>query len=63
MPFESIVYGGGETTLKIGGIGAWGYSREVTNGGCAFVAPYLALCQKDSEQRENSPRVAFNELR
>ena len=35
----------------------------VTDEEWAFVAPYLALCREDSEQREYNLRTVFNGLR
>ncbi len=40
-----------------------GYPSDVTDEEWAFVAPYLALCREDSEQREYSLRAVFNALR
>src|SRR5208337_1813051 len=40
-----------------------GYPSDVTDEEWAFVAPYLALCKEDSEQREYSLRAVFNALR
>ena len=40
-----------------------GYPSDVTDEEWAFVAPYLALCRGDSEQREYSLRAVFNGLR
>jgi transposase len=40
-----------------------GYPSDVTDEEWAFVAPYLALCREDSEQREYPLRAVFNALR
>jgi transposase len=39
------------------------YPSDVTDEEWAFVAPYLALCREDSEQREYPLRAVFNALR
>ena len=43
--------------------GQIGYPSDVSDEEWAFVAPYLALCREDSEQREHSLRAVFNGLR
>ena len=48
---------------RMGNKGRSGYPSYVTNEEWAFVAPYLALCREDSEQREYSLRAVFNGLR
>jgi hypothetical protein len=40
-----------------------GYPSDVTDEEGAFVAPYLALCKQDAEQREYPLRDVFNGLR
>jgi transposase len=47
----------------MGNKGQVGYPSDVTDEEWAFVAPYLALCREDSEQREYSLRAVFNGLR
>jgi transposase len=39
------------------------YPSDVTDEEWAFVAPYMALCREDSEQRQYSLRTVFNGLR
>jgi transposase len=48
---------------SMGNKGQVGYPSDVTDEEWAFVAPYLALCREDSEQREYSLRAVFNGLR
>jgi len=48
---------------RMGNKGRSGYPSDVTDEEWAFVAPYLALCREDSEQREYSLRAVFNGLR
>ncbi len=48
---------------RMGNKGQIGYPSDVTDEEWAFVAPYLALCREDSEQREYSLRAVFNALR
>ena len=48
---------------SMGNKGQIGYPSDVTDEEWAFVAPYLALCREDSEQREYSLRAVFNGLR
>ena len=40
-----------------------GYPSDVTDEEWAFVAPYLALCKEDAEQRDYALRAVFNGLR
>lgn len=40
-----------------------GYPSDVSDEEWAFVAPYLALCREDSEQRDYPLRAVFNGLR
>src|SRR5580693_2225650 len=40
-----------------------GYPSDVTDEEWAFVAPYLALCKEEAEQRDYPLRVVFNALR
>ena len=40
-----------------------GYPSDVTDEKWALVAPYLALCREDAEQREYPLRQVFNALR
>ncbi len=40
-----------------------GYPSDVSEEEWAFVAPYLALCKEDAEQRDYSLRAVFNGLR
>ncbi len=40
-----------------------GYPSDVTDEEWAFVAPYLALCKEDAEQRDYPLRAVFNALR
>ena len=40
-----------------------GYGSDVTDKEWAFVAPYLALCREDAEQRDYALRDVFNALR
>ena len=47
----------------MGNKGQVGYPSDVTDEEWAFVAPYLALCREDAEQREYSLRAVFNGLR
>jgi len=39
-----------------------GYPSDVTDEEWAFVAPYLALCKEDAEQRDYPLRAVFNAL-
>ena len=48
---------------SMGNRGQIGYPSDVTDEEWAFVAPYLALCREDSEQRQYSLRAVFNGLR
>jgi len=48
---------------SMGNKGQIGYPSDVTDEEWAFVAPYLALCREDSEQREYSLRAVLNGLR
>ena len=48
---------------SMGNKGQIGYPSDVSDEEWAFVAPYLALCREDSEQREYSLRAVFNGLR
>jgi len=48
---------------RMGNKGQIGYPSDVSDEEWAFVAPYLALCREDSEQREYSLRAVFNGLR
>jgi len=43
--------------------GHCGYPSDVTDEEWAFVAPYLALCKEDAEQRDYPLRAVFNGLR
>jgi transposase len=47
----------------MGNKGQIGYPSDVTDEEWAFVAPYLALCREDSEQRDYGLRAVFNGLR
>ena len=47
----------------MGNKGQIGYPSDVTDEEWCFVAPYLALCRENSEQREYSLRAVFNGLR
>lgn len=47
----------------MGNKGQIGYPSDVSDEEWAFVAPYLALCREESEQREYSLRAVFNALR
>lgn len=47
----------------MGNKGQIGYPSDVSDEEWAFVAPYLALCREDSEQREYPLRAVFNGLR
>jgi hypothetical protein len=47
----------------MGNKGQIGHPSEVTDEEWVFVAPYLALCREDSEQREHNLRAVFNGLR
>jgi transposase len=47
----------------MGNKGQIGYPSDVTDEEWAFVAPYLALCREDSEQRQYGLRAVFNGLR
>jgi len=40
-----------------------GYPSDVTDEEWAFVAPYLALCTEEAEQRDYPLRAVFNALR
>ena len=40
-----------------------GYQTDVTDEEWGFVAPYLALCREDAQQREYPLRAVFNALR
>lgn len=40
-----------------------GYSTDVSDEEWSFVAPYLALCREDAQQREYCLRAVFNALR
>ena len=40
-----------------------GYPSDVSDEEWAFVAPYLALCREDAQQRIYSLREVFNGLR
>ncbi len=44
---------------QMGNRGQSGYPSDVTDEEWAFVAPYLALCREDSEQREYNLRMVF----
>ena len=48
---------------SMGNKGQIGYPSDVSDEEWGFVAPYLALCREDSEQREYSLRAVFNGLR
>lgn len=48
---------------RMGNRGGVGYPSDVSDEEWAFVAPYLALCREDSEQRDYSLRAVFNGLR
>jgi len=48
---------------RMGNKGQVGYPSDVSDEEWAFVAPYLALCREDSEQRDYSLRAVFNGLR
>ena len=48
---------------RMGNKGQIGYPSDVSDEEWAFVAPYLALCREDSEQREYNLRAVFNGLR
>jgi transposase len=47
----------------MGNKGQVGYPNDVSDEEWAFVAPYLALCREESEQRDYSLRSVFNGLR
>ena len=47
----------------MGNKGQIGYPSDVTDEEWAFVAPYLALCKEDAQQRDHSLRAVFNGLR
>jgi transposase len=47
----------------MGNNGRVGYPSVVSDEEWAFVAPYLALCKEDSEQRDYPLRAVFNDLR
>jgi transposase len=48
---------------RMGNKGQVGYPSDVSDEEWSFVAPYLALCREDSEQRDYSLRAVFNGLR
>ena len=48
---------------RMGNKGQVGYPSDVSDEEWAFVAPYLALCKEDSEQRDYPQRAVFNGLR
>ena len=48
---------------RMGNKGQVGYASDVSDEEWAFVAPYLALCKEDSEQRDYPLRAVFNGLR
>src|SRR5271154_3555923 len=48
---------------RMGNKGQVGYPSDVSDEEWAFVAPYLALCKEDSEQRDHPLRAVFNGLR
>jgi transposase len=48
---------------RMGNRGQVGYPSDVSDEEWAFVAPYLALCREDCEQRDYSLRAVFNGLR
>src|SRR6202167_2681450 len=48
---------------RMGNRGGVGYRSDVSDEEWAFVAPYLALCREDAEQREYPLRAVFNGLR
>src|ERR1700685_3363368 len=48
---------------RMGNRGGVGYPSDVSDEEWAFVAPYLALCREDCEQRDYSLRAVFNGLR
>ena len=48
---------------RMGNKGQVGYPSDVSDEEWAFVAPYLALCREDSEQRDYPQRAVFNGLR
>jgi transposase len=47
----------------MGNKGQIGYPSDVTDEEWAFVAPYLALCKEDAQQRDHGLRAVFNGLR
>jgi transposase len=47
----------------MGNKGQVGYPSDVSDEEWVFVAPYLALCRENSEQRDYSLRAVFNGLR
>jgi transposase len=47
----------------MGNKGQVGYPSDVSDEEWAFVAPYLALCTEDAQQRDHSLRAVFNGLR
>jgi transposase len=47
----------------MGNKGEVGYPSDVSDEEWAFVAPYLALCTEDAQQRDHSLRAVFNGLR
>lgn len=48
---------------RMGNKGRSGYPSDVTDEEWAFLAPYLALCKEDAQQRDYSLRAVFNGLR
>jgi len=48
---------------RMGNKGQIGYPSDVTDEEWAFVAPYLALCKEDAQQRDHGLRAVFNGLR
>jgi transposase len=47
----------------MGNRGQSGYPSDVRDEEWAFVAPYLALCKEDAQQRDHNLRAVFNGLR
>jgi len=54
---QSVHAGGMETRQRSG------YPGDVSDEEWAFVAPYLALCKPDAEQRDYPLRAVFNAAR
>jgi transposase len=63
VPLYALGYSGCCVSHDDSGMGRRvGYQTDVTEDEWAFVAPYLALCREDAQQREYPLRAVFNAL-